>query len=66
MCSLTRHARGGGGDVGGPPSYPTQDANSCARRDPIESNHLEVLIHMFIPVRRSPSSVVLERSSGVG
>lgn len=66
---LDETRKGGGvedGDVGGPPSYPTQDPNSCVRGDPIESHHLEVLIYIFIPVRRSPSFVVLGRSSGVG
>lgn len=56
-----------GEDEGGPSPYPTQDAPSCVRRDPIESYHLVVAVYIFSLVGRSLfSSVVVGSSSTAG
>lgn len=53
--------------MGSPSSYPTQDAQSYFRRDPIESHHLVMAVYIFNPTGRSPvSSVVVGSSSAAG
>lgn len=53
--------------MGGPSSYPTQDAQSYFRRDPIESHHLVIAVYIFNPIGSSSvSSVAVGSSSAAG